>query len=73
MTGAPGRIAVRVNGERREVPAGMTVSALLAELDLPATTVAVERNREILPKPRYAETVLAPEDSFEIVRFVGGG
>jgi sulfur carrier protein len=73
MTAAAERIPVRVNGETREVPAGTTVSALLTELGLPAATVAVERNREILPKPRYAETVLGPEDSLEIVRFVGGG
>ena len=73
MTGAPGRIPVRVNGETRAVPAGTTILDLLAELDLPAATVAVERNREILPKPRYGDTVLGPEDSLEIVRFVGGG
>jgi sulfur carrier protein len=35
--------------------------------------VAVEYNREILPKPRYGETVLKEGDFLEIVQFVGGG
>jgi thiamine biosynthesis protein ThiS len=49
------------------------VASLLRELALPATRVAVERNREIVRKPEYGSTALAAGDSLEIVTFVGGG
>jgi sulfur carrier protein len=62
-----------VNGERQMVPAGATVAALLATLDLSSTHVAVERNREIVPRSAYDETGLAEGDALEIVTFVGGG
>jgi len=35
--------------------------------------IAVERNEEIVPKAKYAETVLADGDVVEVVNFVGGG
>jgi thiamine biosynthesis protein ThiS len=35
--------------------------------------VAIERNLEILPRPQWAETLVAPGDRYEIVQFVGGG
>ena len=62
-----------VNGQSREVPPGTTVASLLRKLTLPATRVAVERNREIVRKPEYESTALAAGDSLEIVTFVGGG
>ncbi len=62
-----------LNGEEREVADGTTVDALLAALDVPRRFVAVERNREIVPRARHAETVLAPGDRVEIVTMVGGG
>jgi thiamine biosynthesis protein ThiS len=62
-----------LNGETRAVRNGATVSSLLAELSLPATRVAVERNREIVRKAEYDATELAAGDRLEIVTFVGGG
>jgi thiamine biosynthesis protein ThiS len=62
-----------VNGESRETKSGMTVAGLLGELGLDAGRVAVERNLEILPRPRWQETQVAAGDRFEIVQFVGGG
>jgi thiamine biosynthesis protein ThiS len=35
--------------------------------------MAVERNREVVPRSRYADTELAEGDRVELVRFVGGG
>jgi thiamine biosynthesis protein ThiS len=64
---------VTINGESRETPERLTVAGLLAHLGLPADRVAVERNREILPRARWEGTVVLPNDSFEIVHFVGGG
>lgn len=62
-----------VNGEVREVAAGLTVDGLVAELGLDARKVAVERNREIVPKSAYAADSLTEGDRIEIVQFVGGG
>ena len=64
---------IRVNGEPREVPDGLTVAALLEFLGLPHTRVAVEVNLEIVPKARHVEHVVRPGDTLEIVSFVGGG
>ena len=66
-------ITISVNGETRSTKAGASVSDLLGELGLPAGRVAIERNLEILPRPQWAETRVAPGDRFEIVQFVGGG
>lgn len=62
-----------LNGEPKTAPDSVTVAAFLEELGLPQKGVAVERNREIVPKSRYADTVLAEGDRIEIVQFVGGG
>jgi thiamine biosynthesis protein ThiS len=69
----PTLVRVRVNGDARTFPAGTTVSELLARLGVSTPRVAVERNREILPRASYATTVLEPEDDLEVVEFVGGG
>jgi thiamine biosynthesis protein ThiS len=66
-------MTISINGERREVPDGLTVEALLAHLGMTAGRVAIERNLDILPRSRWSETRIHPNDSFEIVHFVGGG
>ncbi|MGD8375160.1 MAG: sulfur carrier protein ThiS [Acidobacteriota bacterium] len=74
MTSSPSRtIPVTVNGESREIRSGASVADLLGELELGPDRVAVERNRAILPRDRYGETLLAAGDRIEIVHFVGGG
>lgn len=70
---AAGGVRVRVNGEERQLPASTSVANLLEELGVPPARVAVEFNREILPKPRYGETLLRDGDRLEVVQFVGGG
>lgn len=62
-----------VNGEAYEAPEGTTVRALVERLGLDGGPVAVERNREVVPRNEHTTTVLAPEDTVEIVHFVGGG
>ena len=66
-------MTVTINGERREVPDGMAVSALLEHLGMPRERVAIERNLNILPRADWHQTQVEPNDSFEIVQFVGGG
>jgi thiamine biosynthesis protein ThiS len=51
----------------------LTVTALLAELALKSDRVAVELNRDLLPRDRWDKTQLNDNDKLEIVHFVGGG
>ncbi|HVI01370.1 MAG TPA: sulfur carrier protein ThiS [Enhygromyxa sp.] len=62
-----------LNGEVRELGVGLTVSDLLRELRLDSRQVAVERNREVVPRAEHGSTVLAEGDQLEVVTFVGGG
>ena len=64
---------IRVNGEEREAPQGLTVAGLLQALGLDARHVAVERNALVVPRAAFAQTRLTENDVVEIVRFVGGG
>jgi thiamine biosynthesis protein ThiS len=66
-------IQIVVNGETREVPEGLEVSALLSHLGLPAGRVAIERNLEILPRSEWVKTAVQAGDRYEIVHLVGGG
>ena len=66
-------VAITVNGSPMRLPAGASVSDLLARLKIETPRVAVERNREILPKSRYGDTALADGDVYEVVELVGGG
>ena len=72
MTRQPRNFEVHVNGEPRTVPEGMTVASLLAELEVEGR-VAVERNREVVPRARHGEVTLEAGDRLEVVTFVGGG
>jgi sulfur carrier protein len=66
-------IDVIINGETRTVPDGTTVTALIADLGFGDRRVAVERNREVVPRAQHATTVLVAGDRLEVVTFVGGG
>ena len=61
------------NGERREAADDVTVAALLEELELPPKRVAVEVNRELVPRDQHAACVLQDGDRLEVVTLVGGG
>jgi thiamine biosynthesis protein ThiS len=64
---------ITLNGEPKAVENGVTVSALLALLELKPRFLAVERNRELVPRGLHAECVLQDGDDLEIVTLVGGG
>jgi len=66
-------IEVVINGETRTIPQGTTVTTLIDQLGLGDRRVAVERNREVVPRAAHASTVLAAGDRIELVTFVGGG
>ena len=69
----PMTVAVTVNGQAHALPAGCDVAGLLRRLSLDTRKVAVERNEAIVPRSLYAQTILQPGDSLEIVHFIGGG
>jgi len=62
-----------VNGEKRPVPSGQTLSELVRELDLEGRRVAVEVNEEIVPRSEHAQYVLNSGDRVEVVAAIGGG
>ena len=66
-------IEVNVNGAAQRLAPGTDVAALLERLQLAGKRVAVEKNGEIVPRSRFAQTALANGDRVEIVVAVGGG
>lgn len=67
------QITVRLNGETREVPEGLSVEKLLLHLELHPKLVVVEHNGDILRRDGYAAAPVRDGDSLELVHFVGGG
>jgi sulfur carrier protein len=68
-------MTLQINGEPRTFadPAPLTLAALIETLNMKSDRVAVELNREIVPRDRWPETPLKDGDRLEIVHFVGGG
>jgi sulfur carrier protein len=67
---------LHINGEARDFgdsPAPFTLAALVETLGMKADRVAVELNRDIVPRDHWAGTALNEGDRLEIVHFVGGG
>ncbi len=62
-----------INGEEQRVDDGLTVAGLIGQMGMKADRVAVELNREIVPRDRWPSTGLQENDRLEIVHFVGGG
>ena len=73
MNGEAGAVRISVNGEIRAFAPETRVADLLASLGVSTPRVAVEYNREILPRGNYEATVLREGDELEVVTFVGGG
>lgn len=73
MSPAAPLIDVVINGEPKQVNAGTTIGNLLADLGLGGKPVAVERNRQVVPRAEHATTVVGDGDRLEVVTFVGGG
>ncbi|HLL16573.1 MAG TPA: sulfur carrier protein ThiS [Pyrinomonadaceae bacterium] len=64
---------VQVNGEIRELAEELTLEELVRQLALAPERLAMELNREVVRRARWAETVIREGDQVEIVHFVGGG
>ena len=66
-------MTITLNGEPYELSAPVTVSALLAKLEIDARRVAVEHNLNVLKRAVFDNTEVREGDQIEIVNFVGGG
>lgn len=66
-------VEIRLNGKPHPLAQGATLADLIAELGREPRLVAVERNGDIVPRDRYATTVLQAGDQLEVVQFVQGG
>jgi sulfur carrier protein len=67
---------LQINGEARifdDPPTPFTLAALLESLGMKPDRVAVELNRDIVPRDRWPDTKLTDGDRLEVVHFVGGG
>ena len=70
---SPQMLEIRLNGEQRQIPAGLTIRSLLQHLEIPSDRVAVELNRSIVRQPEWDNTGIDNGAELEIVHFVGGG
>ncbi len=64
---------IQLNGTHTEVGDGLTLAELIEHLDLSGQRLAVEINQELVPRSRFPEHRLAPQDRVEIIHAVGGG
>jgi len=64
---------ISINGESREYDGEATLGELLRSLGVNPKSVAVERNLKVLGRDEIEFEPVAPDDSFEIIRLVGGG
>ena len=66
-------MTIRLNGEPYDIVGPVSISALLAELNIDPRIVAVEHNVAVVKRQQYDDTMVGEGDEVEIVRFVGGG
>jgi thiamine biosynthesis protein ThiS len=66
-------VTITLNGDPFDVSGPLTVSQLLASLDIDARRVAVEHNLVVLKRVAFDGVIVREGDQVEIVNFVGGG
>ena len=64
---------ITLNGEKFTLETGSNIVNLVDKLDLNADKLAIERNLEIVPKSKFAMTIIEEGDKLELVHFIGGG
>ena len=64
---------ISLNGEPHELAGPLTLTALLAQLNIDPRRVAVEHNQTVVKRASYDSTQVRDGDEIEIVNFVGGG
>ena len=64
---------LQINGEAHEIESSQTITDFLERRGLNPKMIVVERNRQIVPRNLYSETILLPDDELEIVQMMAGG
>jgi sulfur carrier protein len=64
---------IRINGNEQSLQGNISIFELIKERGLNPARIVVEHNYGIIPKEKWADTLLNEEDNIEIVSFVGGG
>ncbi len=67
------KIKIKLNGKIKTIVDKLSLHQLIKDLDIPATKVAIELNREIVDKKKLKKIKLQNNDTIEIVHFIGGG
>lgn len=62
-----------INGKTEQLPEGINAAQLIAQLGLSHERLAMEVNREIVPRSSFEDHIFKPGDQIEIVRAIGGG
>ena len=71
--GLGGTVRVTLNGEACDVASDATIGQIVDRVVRDRSRIAVERNREIVPRASYDTAPVAPGDEIEVVSLVGGG
>ena len=64
---------ITLNGEKYNLETGSNIVDLIEKLGLNIDKLAIERNLEIVPKSKFAMTIIEEGDKLELVHFIGGG
>jgi len=66
-------VKVSINGKKTDIENGATIEKLLVSLGIRPEGIAVEINKEIVPRAGHGRTIIKENDSIEIIRMAGGG
>jgi len=66
-------ITIKLNGDPYVIEGDARLTTLIATLKMKPKRIAVELNREVVPKANYASITLREGDELELINFVGGG
>lgn len=66
-------IKITINDEKKSYPKPLSVAELLIELGLVGGRIAVEKNKEIIPRSTFDTEMVNADDRLEIIHFIGGG
>lgn len=66
-------ITISLNGEDRDLPAGLTIATLFEHLAISPDAIIVERNQTVVPRSTYPTQPIEPGDRIELMRLIGGG
>ncbi len=67
------KITIQLNGASYVIEGDARLTTLIETLKMKPTRIAVELNREVVPRANYSEITLREGDELELINFVGGG